>query len=161
MTATIQAITIRSSFVRRRATTPVSRMYVVLSICKIHTSNSYQVLLDFLAPINCLGLRHESVQACDLQFVCKFLPEIAFSIELVEAGVVIHRVYRNGSDFYSTLITDRGNFYALTEGTEWTRYLEVNDDGSLQLIRVRVLRIDARKHSANIHISTTFDPVGH
>jgi hypothetical protein len=63
-----------------------------------------------------------------------------------------------GDSYYSVLLSQAGDFYELTENTEWVKFLESNATGHFQLLRVAVRRLYTT--DADIHISSTFDPVG-
>ncbi|CAB3404333.1 unnamed protein product [Caenorhabditis bovis] len=76
-----------------------------------------------------------------------------------QGAVVIHKVQKKGASFYSTLITHVHNEYdELTVGTEWVKFLRLDEYGDFQYIRVKVERTHLKTNSADIKITTNFRP---
>uniref|UniRef100_A0AC34QCB4 Uncharacterized protein n=1 Tax=Panagrolaimus sp. JU765 TaxID=591449 RepID=A0AC34QCB4_9BILA len=75
---------------------------------------------------------------------------------IAQPAVLIHRVQRAGSSYYSVLISQSKYFYELTEGTEWVTFLEPDAFGSFQIIRISVKKL--YNSDADVHVTSTFDP---
>ncbi|CAD5217634.1 unnamed protein product [Bursaphelenchus xylophilus] len=73
-----------------------------------------------------------------------------------QASVLIHRVQRAGESYYSVLLSQAQDYYELTEGTEWVKFLDVTINGRFQALRVSVKKVYAT--DADITISSTFSP---
>ncbi|KAI6183745.1 hypothetical protein M3Y97_00521900 [Aphelenchoides bicaudatus] len=73
-----------------------------------------------------------------------------------QPSILIHRVQRAGESYYSVLLSQARDFYELTEGTEWIKFLEADNHGRFQVIRVSVRKVYA--NDADISVSTTFEP---
>ncbi|VDL78423.1 unnamed protein product [Nippostrongylus brasiliensis] len=92
-------------------------------------------------------------------FTVEYRTPVGNDAAIKQGAVVIHKVHRIGISYYSTLIThERGEYNELTVGTEWLKFLDITADGSFQYIRVKVERVHAKSHSADLKIITTFRP---
>ncbi|CAD6195589.1 unnamed protein product [Caenorhabditis auriculariae] len=76
-----------------------------------------------------------------------------------QSAVVIHQVKKRGMSFYSKLITHvQHEFDELTVGTEWIKFLNLDENGEFQSIRVKVERVHPKTHSVDLRIVTNFRP---
>ncbi|CAD5213149.1 unnamed protein product [Bursaphelenchus okinawaensis] len=71
-----------------------------------------------------------------------------------QASILIHRVQRAGESYYSVLVTQK-DYYELTEGTEWVKFLDFTTNG-YQVLRVTVKKVYST--DADVTISSTFSP---
>lgn len=70
--------------------------------------------------------------------------------------MLIHKVQRAGESYYSVLLSQAHDYYELTEGTEWVKFLDTNSAGKFQTLRITVKKVYATE--ADITISSTFSP---
>ncbi|CAI5441742.1 unnamed protein product [Caenorhabditis angaria] len=76
-----------------------------------------------------------------------------------QGAVVIHQIKKDGTSFYSKLITHVHSEYdELTVGTEWVKFLQLDENGDFQYIRVKVERTHTKTNSADVKIVTNFRP---
>ncbi|CAJ0586955.1 unnamed protein product, partial [Mesorhabditis spiculigera] len=76
-----------------------------------------------------------------------------------QPGVLIHRIQRDGPHYYSQLITHAEHeFNEMTQGTEWVKFLQVEEAGGFQHLRIRVDRINRRANFADVKVISTFRP---
>ncbi|KHN80795.1 hypothetical protein Tcan_09856 [Toxocara canis] len=76
-----------------------------------------------------------------------------------QGAVVIHRVQRVGSSYYSVIVTHSRDYYELIEGTEWIHFLDYDSSNKYQYIRVRVEKVNRRARYADVTVVSTFDPI--
>uniref|UniRef100_A0A915CAR3 Uncharacterized protein n=1 Tax=Parascaris univalens TaxID=6257 RepID=A0A915CAR3_PARUN len=76
-----------------------------------------------------------------------------------QGAVVIHRIQRVGSSYYSMIVTHSRDYYELLEHTEWVHFLDFDSSNKYQYIRIRVERMNRRAHYADVKIISTFDPI--
>ncbi|CAI4224615.1 unnamed protein product [Auanema sp. JU1783] len=92
-------------------------------------------------------------------FTVEYRTPVGNDAAIKQGAIVIHKVHRIGLSYYSTLVTHALNEYdELTEDTEWIKFISTSLDGDFQYIRVKVERINHKKHSADVRIVTTFQP---
>uniref|UniRef100_A0A0M3IYN9 PKD_channel domain-containing protein n=1 Tax=Anisakis simplex TaxID=6269 RepID=A0A0M3IYN9_ANISI len=92
-------------------------------------------------------------------YTVEFRTPTNFDSGLKQAAVVIHRIQRVGSSYYSMIVTHSHEYYELLEGTEWVNFLGFDSENKYQYIRIRVERINRRAHYADVRIISTFNPV--
>lgn len=73
--------------------------------------------------------------------------------------MVIHKIKRVGSSYYSAVVTHSESKYERTEGEEWINFLGLDSLSKQRYIRLRVERINSALQYADVRIMSTFDPV--
>uniref|UniRef100_A0A0N5ARK0 Sporozoite invasion-associated protein 1 n=1 Tax=Syphacia muris TaxID=451379 RepID=A0A0N5ARK0_9BILA len=73
-------------------------------------------------------------------------------------AVIIHKIKRFGSNYYSAVITHSHNRYELNTGEEWVKFLGFDNTLQAQYIKIRVKNINTTQNYADVRIISTFDP---
>lgn len=77
----------------------------------------------------------------------------------LQEAIIIHKVDRKGTNYYSTIVTHSKDYDELMVGTEWMHFLEQDSPEVHPAIKLRVERIDRQRQIAILLINSTFNPV--
>ncbi|VIO94139.1 Uncharacterized protein BM_BM10095 [Brugia malayi] len=92
-------------------------------------------------------------------FTLEFRTPINYDSGIKQEAVVIHKIDRKGTTYYSTIITHSKDYDEMMVGTEWVHFLEQDSPEVYPVIKVRVERIDKQRQVAVLQINSTFNPI--
>ncbi|VDM07063.1 unnamed protein product [Wuchereria bancrofti] len=92
-------------------------------------------------------------------FTLEFRTPKNYDSGIKQEAVVIHKIDRKGTTYYSTIITHSKDYDEMMVGTEWVHFLEQDSPKVYPVIKVRVERIDKQRQVAVLQINSTFSPV--
>ncbi|VDK68404.1 unnamed protein product [Litomosoides sigmodontis] len=92
-------------------------------------------------------------------FTLEFRTPVNCDAGIAQEAVVIHKVDRKGTNYYSTLVTHSKDFDEMVVGTEWIHFLEEDGPNTYPTIKIRVERIDKERQLAVLQINSTFNPI--
>uniref|UniRef100_A0A1I8F1K1 Peptidase M11 gametolysin domain-containing protein n=2 Tax=Wuchereria bancrofti TaxID=6293 RepID=A0A1I8F1K1_WUCBA len=162
----------RSSSIIRLSSLSISHaqsndwLLVMLPFDKNDPANVFT--LEFRTPKNYdSGIKQVQVEIYEISkklFALRY--SIAFTSKILQItycylqeAVVIHKIDRKGTTYYSTIITHSKDYDEMMVGTEWVHFLEQDSPKVYPVIKVRVERIDKQRQVAVLQINSTFSPV--
>ncbi|CAG9534385.1 unnamed protein product [Cercopithifilaria johnstoni] len=92
-------------------------------------------------------------------FTLEFRTPVNYDSGIAQEAIVIHKVNRRGTNYYSTIVTHSQDYDEMIAGTEWIHFLEQDNPKIYQTIKIRVERIDKQRHIAILQINSTFNPI--
>lgn len=75
--------------------------------------------------------------------------------------MIIHKVDRKGTNYYSTILTHSADYDEMVAGTEWVYFFQQDDPKLFPSIKVRFERIDKERQVAVLQINSTFNTVNY
>uniref|UniRef100_A0A1I7VX57 Uncharacterized protein n=1 Tax=Loa loa TaxID=7209 RepID=A0A1I7VX57_LOALO len=94
-------------------------------------------------------------------FTLEFRTPVNYDSGIRQEAVVIHKINRKGTNYYSTIVTHSKDYDEMMAGTEWVHFLEQYSPKTYPVIKIRVERIDRQRQIAVLQINSTFNPILH
>uniref|UniRef100_A0A8R1XL98 Metalloendopeptidase n=1 Tax=Onchocerca volvulus TaxID=6282 RepID=A0A8R1XL98_ONCVO len=92
-------------------------------------------------------------------FTLEFRTPVNYDSGIMQEAIIIHKVDRKGTNYYSTIVTHSKDYDELMVGTEWMHFLEQDSPEVHPAIKLRVERIDRQRQIAILLINSTFNPM--
>ncbi|MCP9261763.1 hypothetical protein DINM_005090 [Dirofilaria immitis] len=92
-------------------------------------------------------------------FTLEFRTPVNYDSGITQEAVLIHKIDRKGTNYYSTIVTHCKNYDEMMVGTEWVHFIQQETTQFYPTIKIRVERIDKQQQIAILLINSTFSPV--
>ncbi|KAM3719332.1 DNA-directed RNA polymerase I subunit [Dirofilaria immitis] len=92
-------------------------------------------------------------------FTLEFRTPVNYDSGITQEAVLIHKIDRKGTNYYSTIVTHCKNYDEMMVGTEWVHFIQQETTQFYPTIKIRVERIDKQQQIAILLINSTFSPI--